>query len=556
MRAIAFGGRAGWLHEGRSRRGVVVCASLGLEELCGRRTLHLLAERLAAAGLPTLRFDYRGEADSLGDAEDADCVLRWRDDVTAAIEYLRRDAGVSEIALVGMRFGALLAAEIAAGRDDVTHAALVAPVAAGKTWLRETRILARMIETEAPDAHAPRRDDLGLAGFSIMDETAAALGAMTIEGIARRPAPAIMLVEPASGRAGAKIAAHLEALGASVARADFPGYEQMMCDPALSTPAEAILDPLVQWLAAGAESAPAIARAGDAGWIDGDAWREQGVLIGAGPLAGVWCEPVGRAPSRTVVFAGPGNNHHIGWGRSHVELARALARGGVASLRFDYAGVGDSAGRRTDIYDSARGVDIAAAVDWAAAKGDGRISIVGVCSGAYHSLRLAARDARIERLVLLNQLRYELDMHHRLSWLAYTLQARLVFALDAKDKSPLKARALAAALAALPWIRRVGSVANRAIRRLKGQKDGAAPSGPNKTERNFGAISRRGARILIVHSPGDPAIVEIERFMGPDGAKATALPGVARIVLADADHLLSSRAARQAYTAEAIRFLT
>jgi hypothetical protein len=143
-----------------------------------------------------------------------------------------------------------------------------------------------------------------------------------------------------------------------------------------------------------------------------------------------------------------------------------------------------------------------------------------------------------------------------LSWLAYTLQARVVFALDAKDKSPLKARALAAALAALPWIRRVGSVANRAIRRLKGQKDGAAPSGPNKTERNFGAISRRGARILIVHSPGDPAIVEIERFMGPDGAKATALPGVARIVLADADHLLSSRAARQAYTAEAIRFLT
>ena len=85
MQSIAFQGCAGWFYDARSTRGVVICAPLGLEELCGRRTLHLLAQRLAAAGLPTLRFDYRGECDSTGDALDPDCLERWRQDARAAI---------------------------------------------------------------------------------------------------------------------------------------------------------------------------------------------------------------------------------------------------------------------------------------------------------------------------------------------------------------------------------------------------------------------------------------------------------------------------------------
>lgn len=559
MRPIAFEGRAGWLYEGRSSRGVVICASLGLEELCGRRTLHLLAEKLAADGVPTLRFDYRGEADSLGDADDPNCVAKWREDVDAAIRFLRETTGVTEIALVGMRLGALLAAEAAAGREDVTHLALIAPVVSGKAWLREARILARMIETEAPQADQPRSDDLGLAGFIVTTQTATDLGAVTFEAIARRPAPDIMLVEPATGRAGAKISSHLEAMGASVTRADFPDYEQMMCDPALSTPAETIIAPLAQWLAAGAPAktgARTEAAASGDGWIVGDGWREQGVLIGAGPLAGVWCEPTTtRAPSRVVTLAGPGNNPHIGWGRSHVEMTRALARAGMACLRFDYAGVGDSAGRRTDIYDVSRGADLAQAVDWAMERGGCRAAIIGVCSGAYHAFHLAAKNPRVDRLALLNQQRYELDLHHRLSWLAYTLQARLVFALDSKDGSPIKARAMTAILAMLPTVRRLGGIATRVVRAIRGQKGNADPTGVSGTERKFQVISQRGGCVLIVHSPHDPAVIEIERFLGPEGVNATDIPGVARIVLTEADHLLSSRAARRHYEDEVLRFL-
>lgn len=553
MRSIAFAGCAGWIYEGHSRRGVVLCPPLGLEELCGRRTLHLLAQSLSAAGLPTLRFDYRGEGDSLGDANDPGCAARWREDVSAAIETLKQATGVSEIALVGMRFGSLIAAEIAAGRHDIARFAMIAPVAAGKSYLRETRILSRMIQTEGPqDDHAP--DDLGLAGFTLSDETCEAIAAMSIERLEGRPAPAVLLVEQAASRGGAKISAHFEKLGALVERREFPNYETMMCDPALSLPAEDILPGLTQWLAAEAVATPRAVRAIVANVLGSDGWSEEGVLFGALPLAGVYCRPAADTPRRIVVFAGPGNNHHLGWGRSHVELARALAKAGVASLRFDYAGVGDSGGTQTDIYAAERTADIEAALDWAHARDSAPLAIVAVCSGAYHALRIGAKDARIDRLVLLNQQRYELDLHHRLSWLAYTLQARLVFAIESEDRPSFKTKILAATLAVLPKVRRIGSLANRALRKLKGG-GATADAGPNQPERQFRAISARGAQALIVHSPTDPAVAEIERFLGPDGQRAIALAGVRKIVLHEADHLLSSRSARRIYESELIAFL-
>jgi alpha/beta superfamily hydrolase len=532
--------------------------------------MHLLAEDFARRGLPTLRFDYRGEGDSIGDANDPDCVARWRADATAAIETLRRLSGVDEIALVGLRFGSLLAAEVAAGRDDVVRLAMVAPVAAGKTWLRETRILSRMIQTEDPAGPAAQHNDLGLAGFTLTDATSADISAMDATRLTRSPAPAIMLVEPATGRAAERLAAHFQGLGAQTTIAPFPNYETMVCDPALSVPARDIIAPLAAWLAEDASAAsPERAGAPDAdAYVEGPGWREHGVRFGGAPLVGVYCEPPDGAPRRTAILAGPGNNHHIGWGRSHVELARALAASGVASLRIDYVGVGDSGGMQRDIYDNRRFDNIEDSIAWLRQRGDREVALIGVCSGAYHGMRAAVRDAGIQRLVLLNQQRYEIDLQHKLSWLTYRIQARIVFALGASNASPLRARALALTLAVLPKIRRLGSFTKRIVRRIQGGP-GAAPAtgvadatGPagavaagNSAELAFSALSRRGTQVLMVHSPGDPAVFELDRFMGPDGERATAMPGVRKIVLHEADHLLSSRAARRRYEAVVVDFL-
>jgi pimeloyl-ACP methyl ester carboxylesterase len=166
---VAFDDCVGWLHAVPGGRGVVLCSAFGYEELCSRRTMHDLACSIAGAGLPVLRFDYHGTADSAGNGEDPDRVTTWIANIGAAIDLLRRETGVTEVALVGLRLGALLAACAAASRRDVSGPALLAAPNSGKTYVRELQALAHLLV--APDARASSFDGLEIAGFRVARQT-------------------------------------------------------------------------------------------------------------------------------------------------------------------------------------------------------------------------------------------------------------------------------------------------------------------------------------------------------------------------------------------------
>ncbi|MBP0652321.1 hypothetical protein J8J40_35200, partial [Mycobacterium tuberculosis] len=72
---------------------------------------------------------------------------------------------------------------------------------------------------------------------------------------------------------------------------------------------------------------------------------------------------------------------HIGWARMTVDHARQLAAAGVASLRFDFAELGDSSeaadGPRQSLYEAGPRTDLASAVDWVAAHGFDGIVLAG-----------------------------------------------------------------------------------------------------------------------------------------------------------------------------------
>jgi pimeloyl-ACP methyl ester carboxylesterase len=80
-----------------------------------------------------------------------------------------------------------------------------------------------------------------------------------------------------------------------------------------------------------------------------------------------------------------------------VQIARRLAASGFLTLRLDLAGIGDS-GNRTDSLSLKDGVvkDVNEAMDFLAVKKDiHQFILVGVCSGANNSLRVAQMDARV-----------------------------------------------------------------------------------------------------------------------------------------------------------------
>jgi pimeloyl-ACP methyl ester carboxylesterase len=88
--------------------GVLVAPPIGRERLRVYRELACSSRTLAAAGYPTLRFDYRGEGESDGLFQQSTLSSRV-DDLVAAAEELRRRSGCSTICLLGVREGALLA---------------------------------------------------------------------------------------------------------------------------------------------------------------------------------------------------------------------------------------------------------------------------------------------------------------------------------------------------------------------------------------------------------------------------------------------------------------
>lgn len=111
-------------------------------------------------------------------------------------------------------------------------------------------------------------------------------------------------------------------------------------------------------------------------------------------------EQPGRSIGVLVVVGGP--QYRVGSHRQFVLMARSLAAGGYPVLRFDYRGMGDSAGAvRT--FESVH-QDIKAAADaFVAAQPSLRgIVLFGLCDAASAALMYCSADSRLRGLILAN----------------------------------------------------------------------------------------------------------------------------------------------------------
>src|SRR6185436_19287125 len=121
----------------RRNTAVLMCNPFGEEASRAHRTFRVLATQLERAGYGCLRFDYSSTGDSQGDGEAA-TVDAWVDDIAVAAERLREATGAARVAIVGLRFGATLAALASArGELRLRHLLLWDPVVEGMGYLRE-----------------------------------------------------------------------------------------------------------------------------------------------------------------------------------------------------------------------------------------------------------------------------------------------------------------------------------------------------------------------------------------------------------------------------------
>lgn len=92
----------------QSRAAVLLCPPFGQEAIRAHRTFKVLAERLARAGHPAIRFDYFGSGDSGGE-DDEVSLAGMSNDIGAAGRQLRDVAAGRPVTWLGLGLGATAA---------------------------------------------------------------------------------------------------------------------------------------------------------------------------------------------------------------------------------------------------------------------------------------------------------------------------------------------------------------------------------------------------------------------------------------------------------------
>lgn len=173
--------------------GVVLCPAFADEYLYAHGAFRLLARQLSAANLDVLRFDYFGTGDSAGDFEEASAD-QWLADIRTAVAELKDIAQVSRVSIVGLRYGATLAAQAARTRSDVDGLVLWDPIFDGEGYL--TEIGAYGARSEIVDAH----------GVSVTPSFREDIAAVTLSSFAA-PLPRTLVMSSAANADGARTVA-------------------------------------------------------------------------------------------------------------------------------------------------------------------------------------------------------------------------------------------------------------------------------------------------------------------------------------------------------------
>ena len=141
-------------------QGVLICPPIGHEYMRSHLAVDRLARRLAKEGFTALKFDYFATGDSAGETEEGSCE-RWRESIRLAIEELMDLAGTHRISIVGLRFGASLAASLELQSTSIESFVAWDLVVSGGRYIGELqRMHDEMLGSTFRGRHIERDDEL------------------------------------------------------------------------------------------------------------------------------------------------------------------------------------------------------------------------------------------------------------------------------------------------------------------------------------------------------------------------------------------------------------
>lgn len=397
---------------------VVLVGPWGIEGMNLQRTWRHFAQDLAAQGFPVLRFDLDGCGDAHSPPDDADLWPLWNESLRRAKQIALTRAGVGQVALVGFRLGALLAAHHAHTElDNVCGLVALAPPRSGQAFVRELK----MLEASTHPTPAPAPWDLVAAGFGLSKATATSLKHVrlpdTLSGLP------VALVDRQEAPTGPDWPHKLATHGSAIVYTTANGYPDMQRPAYEVVPARAFFDQAASRLRAFAHTAIACPRNAPTPSQQTTTWmphRGKRVREWATPhfnakgMAAIVVQPDPEATpnhsaTHTVLVLNSSTEHRVGPNRFWVDWARDVALEGITVVRLDLPGIGESEGGYTpaasQVYRDDAVNSTRQAMDWLGEQlGTKQWALVGLCSGAYHAISVALQDERVNRVLAINPL--------------------------------------------------------------------------------------------------------------------------------------------------------
>jgi pimeloyl-ACP methyl ester carboxylesterase len=288
-------------------------------------------------------------------------------------------------------------------------------------------------------------------------------------------------------------------VGAEVVVSSADGYGDLGEDPYTASLKPAVTEAILGWLGGERLTGTAGPPRGAASVRIGDVVERP--WVGPGGLSGILCEPASGATSAWTLLLNAGGVRRCGPNRLWTRAARALAARGRPSLRFDVRDVGDSDGVDTPhddleaMYGEGTISDVVAGWDAVTALGATTVDAVGLCSGAYFGIQLAARR-KVRRAVLFNGPALVWNDDARASGVTSHI---LVSLLDGRRWRRLLSGKLDAVFIARSIVDKGRITVRDRLERLAGR-----PPRDEVAELVAG-VQRRGTELLFVSSEGDPS---------------------------------------------------
>lgn len=556
MRPVTFGSCFGWLHEGTNQRGVVMCSPVGFEELGVHRAWRDLAQDITKLGFNTLRFDYDGINDSLGDEQDPDRIRIWIENVVDAVKFLRESCGISKVALVGLRLGSTFAALAASALGDIDELVLLSPVITGRNYIRELRLVAdSWWAADSPTVRKEHtRDYLDIIGDRLYAPTLDALGKIDLRQTAL-PVKKLLIADPGNRPDIAKFSVNMATSGIAVDQIPFIGIDEFLRDSVLSKTPQVVFDKVCEWLDRNVlpqSSTHNKIEVKQAEFIT-DAFKETSIFFGPNDrLFGILTEPMDlylEYPSVIILNTGP--NHHVGNGRLAVLLSRHLASLGITTLRFDISGIGDSdavPGRNNPLYSLDTLEDVNYAIDVLQSMANQKGSIIlGLCSGAFLGFHSAVNLQHICGAIMVNLQRFIWKEGTSLQVGGKSSKRSTKFYMKASIRKSTWIRFLKGDVDFINTVITLGSRQLRIIQsNLIGSKGNVSDS-TGQVRKWVRKLSEQGIEIRFWYSTDDPGLSELREFFGANGRLLAAMPHVKVELIEDADHSLNSYRARMQF---------